>query len=90
MATLDIRVQEVELQGSEVIRTLSKREIFMAFMVAESTRIGGPSSNTSLMNSLPWRHTPVKGDAGLHCVAEQSQGEASPAGGSSSQSPRTP
>lgn len=35
--------------------TLSKREIFMAFMVAESTNMGGPSSNTSLMNSLPWR-----------------------------------
>lgn len=33
--------------------TLSKREIFMAFIVAESTNIGGPSSNTSLMNSLP-------------------------------------
>lgn len=33
--------------------TLSKREIFMAFIVAESTSIGGPSSNTSLMNSLP-------------------------------------
>lgn len=27
----------------------------MAFMVAESTNMGGPSSNTSLMNSLPWR-----------------------------------
>lgn len=34
--------------------TLSKREIFMAFIVAESTKMGGPSSNTSLMNSLAW------------------------------------
>lgn len=34
--------------------TLSKREIFMAFIVAESTNMGGPSSNTSLMNSFPF------------------------------------
>lgn len=34
--------------------TLSKREIFIAFIVAESTSIGGPSSNTSLMNSFAW------------------------------------
>lgn len=43
--------------ATEFIRTLSKREIFMAFIVAESTSIGGPSSNTSLMNSLPWLRT---------------------------------
>lgn len=40
--------------------TLSKREIFMAFIVAESTKMGGPSSNTSLMNSLPLRRSTRK------------------------------
>lgn len=32
--------------------TLSSLELFMAFRAAESINIGGPSSNTSLMNSL--------------------------------------
>lgn len=41
----------------------------MAFIVAESTRMGGPSSNTSLMNSLPWRHTPEEADVTRVCVA---------------------
>lgn len=40
----------------------------MAFIVAESTRIGGPSSNTSLMNSLPWRHAPVRPDKTHVCI----------------------
>lgn len=41
--------------------TLSKREIFMAFIVSASTNIGGPSSNTSLMNSLPQFKTRTRG-----------------------------
>lgn len=32
--------------------TLSSLELFMAFRAAESINIGGPSSNTSLMNSF--------------------------------------
>lgn len=41
--------------------TLSKREIFMAFIVSASTNIGGPSSNTSLMNSFPQFETRTRG-----------------------------
>lgn len=58
--------QKRERFGSDLLclkqtLTLSKRGIFMAFMVAESTNMGGPSSNTSLMNSLPWkRHSKVE------------------------------
>lgn len=32
--------------------TLSNLELFIAFKAAESINIGGPSSNTSLMNSF--------------------------------------
>ena len=32
----------------------------MAFIVAESTNMGGPSSNTSLMNSLPFVEISMK------------------------------
>lgn len=32
----------------------------MAFIVAESTKMGGPSSNTSLMNSLPLKRSTRK------------------------------
>lgn len=53
--------------GAEFIHTLSKREIFMAFIVAESTSIGGPSSNTSLINSLPWFCTSTTGFSTTWC-----------------------